>query len=519
MATATYYFNARNNNGSFDEGAGLETSLIVDGNLGTCGADNNNGHYVTLTGNDCPGTNLGTISSVTCAVLWANNSTLANIKFTLTPYFGGSSAGDNHQPTADVGAAGSEAWSDAFNITSDTNAPSPWSWTDVQNLDCRLTTVRGTTGQWKPYSVRIVVTYVGSSASLSASLSPSTTPSLSISLSPSLSISSSPSISESASESLSLSPSASPSVSVSLSPSLSISVSPSSSFSLSISLSPSLSISFSPSLSPSASQSPSLSPSLSISSSPSVSISSSISLSESLSSSFSSSLSISLSPSSSESFSISFSPSLSISSSPSVSESSSQSPSSSESLSFSLSPSFSASVSPSVSSSLSTSVSESRSPSITPSSSVSLSPSGSEGEETNETNYVVKVAKIGKNADSTNPNDFIFHSSYNTFKIVKEGTETYEIPANTTDEGTFGFTHGLSYIPMVTAFLIEDGVDQVIAPNTVNIDLWGAKLGWTSTGVKFVRVRVDSESVGFLLHNETASAVTVRIRYFCFEKI
>ena len=36
--------------------------------------------------------------------------------------------------------------------------------------------------------------------------------------------------------------------------------------------------------------------------------------------------------------------------------------------------------------------------------------------------YAVKVAKIRENVDSTDPNDFIFHSSYNTFKILAEGT-------------------------------------------------------------------------------------------------
>lgn len=159
MASVTYYFNARNNNGSFDEGVGYDTARIVDASLSTCGADNNNGHYVTLTGNECDGTNLGTITSVTVAVLWANNSTLTNIRFSLIPYFGGSSAGDAHEPTGDVGAEGSQDWSDEFDITTDTNAPGSWAWSDVQGLDVRLTTIRGITGQWKPFMARITVNY------------------------------------------------------------------------------------------------------------------------------------------------------------------------------------------------------------------------------------------------------------------------------------------------------------------------------------------------------------------------
>lgn len=133
-------------------------------------------------------------------------------------------------------------------------------------------------------------------------------------------------------------------------------------------------------------------------------------------------------------------------------------------------------------------------------------------------NQVVKVSKIGKSALSTDPNDFVFHSSYNTFKIVKEATYSFTIAANTTGEA-YGENHGLNFIPMVTAFAKESGISQVIAPNTVNVDLWGSKLGWTSTGLRFNSIRVDGESVAFLIDNTDDASKDITVRYFCFESV
>ena len=155
---AIYYFNAISNNGSFDEGTGYETSKIVDGNNATYGRDNNDGHYCTCTGNTCSGEKIGPIVKVEIGFLWSNNNTLTNIKGRITPYFGGSSAGDNHDATVDPSSESNFIWED-FDITNDTNAPAEWIWDDIVALDVRLTTVRGSTGRWNPANVRIKVTY------------------------------------------------------------------------------------------------------------------------------------------------------------------------------------------------------------------------------------------------------------------------------------------------------------------------------------------------------------------------
>jgi len=50
----------------------------------------------------------------------------------LRPVFSGVNDGDNHIFTPDTSAD----WSEWFDITYDTNAPSDWSWEDIENLDC-----------------------------------------------------------------------------------------------------------------------------------------------------------------------------------------------------------------------------------------------------------------------------------------------------------------------------------------------------------------------------------------------
>ncbi len=133
-------------------------------------------------------------------------------------------------------------------------------------------------------------------------------------------------------------------------------------------------------------------------------------------------------------------------------------------------------------------------------------------------NNVVKVAKIGKSAFSSDPNDFIFHSSYNTFKIILEATKSITLAASTNSQ-TFTQEHGLSFIPVASAFAIEEGKEQVFLPNSDNISLWGRKLGWVSTGVRFNFIATDSTYIIFNFDNTNASTKNVNIRYFLLEKV
>ncbi len=75
----------------------------------------------------------GTITKVEIGVE-AKASGAGNCQLQLVPMFGGSTDGDTHN-TEELGTSDSTTW---FDITSDTNAPDPWTWTDVNNLDVRM---------------------------------------------------------------------------------------------------------------------------------------------------------------------------------------------------------------------------------------------------------------------------------------------------------------------------------------------------------------------------------------------
>lgn len=129
----------------------------------------------------------------------------------------------------------------------------------------------------------------------------------------------------------------------------------------------------------------------------------------------------------------------------------------------------------------------------------------------------VKVAKIGKSTDSTDPNDFIFHSSYNTFKIILEGTKAITLAASTNNQ-SFTQAHGLRFIPLPAAFAKRSGVSQVFLPNGVDIESWGPKAGW-SGDIKFNYVSADVTNITFNFDNAKVSTVDISIRYFCLEKV
>jgi len=155
----TYYFNAYDSGG---EEWGTTPQYMVDGDLGTEARDNpaaNQSTVQLLTGNTCDGTDLGTITKVEIrAYTWVGFYSFGSgTKF--RPVFGGSSDGDNHEDESDR----IPDWTYYFDITSDTNAPATWSWTDVQNLDCDIEAYNGAIVQFTHdcYKVEIQVTYGG----------------------------------------------------------------------------------------------------------------------------------------------------------------------------------------------------------------------------------------------------------------------------------------------------------------------------------------------------------------------
>jgi len=123
----------------------------------------------------------------------------------------------------------------------------------------------------------------------------------------------------------------------------------------------------------------------------------------------------------------------------------------------------------------------------------------------------IEVSKSGVNVlTATDPNDFIFHSDYNTFKIIKTGITSFTI-ADTA--GVFverTASHGLNYIPLVYAFA-KFGTDTVVyAPNNVYTDFFCNALGNFS-------LCSDKTNVIFRLLNNTGGNLTIKIKYYCFE--
>ena len=126
--TGAYYFD------TYDTGTeewSTTPANMADNDTGTYAATSTNSDVELLTGNSNAGTNLGTITAVEVrAFTYQNNDTTGTL--TLRPVFSGSSDGNNHDvtPPQDVGA-----WSAYQTITTDTNAPGTWTWSDVQNLN------------------------------------------------------------------------------------------------------------------------------------------------------------------------------------------------------------------------------------------------------------------------------------------------------------------------------------------------------------------------------------------------
>jgi len=123
----TYYFDA------YDSGEAWDTKPedMVDGTTDTFALSGGIGDIELCNGNTCLGTDLGIITKVEIRIYAAAIQEGYDYIY-LRPVFSGGD-GDNH----DVGSLSYDGeWSSYYDITSDTNAPANWTWTDIQNLDC-----------------------------------------------------------------------------------------------------------------------------------------------------------------------------------------------------------------------------------------------------------------------------------------------------------------------------------------------------------------------------------------------
>jgi hypothetical protein len=130
----------------------------------------------------------------------------------------------------------------------------------------------------------------------------------------------------------------------------------------------------------------------------------------------------------------------------------------------------------------------------------------------------VALSKISKNVlTATDPNDFIFHSNYNTFKIIVEGDASDTIPAFSGK--TIQVAHGLSFIPLVTAFALEDGYTSIFVPNSPHVIGTHARIGYLTTEVIFNYISADEDNIYFNFTNDGVNDKDIVVHFYCLEAI
>lgn len=122
--------------------------------------------------------------------------------------------------------------------------------------------------------------------------------------------------------------------------------------------------------------------------------------------------------------------------------------------------------------------------------------------------HEIRVAKKDKSAFSENPNDFIFHSRYNTFKILREGNLTSQTV--NADPATFQVAHEQGRVPSVYALAkFPDG--YVAQPNDKE------RADNTNPVERYWRVEVDDTNIYFVFFKGTTANYNVDIKYYIFE--
>ena len=120
--------------------------------------------------------------------------------------------------------------------------------------------------------------------------------------------------------------------------------------------------------------------------------------------------------------------------------------------------------------------------------------------------YKIAVTKSGFDVlTETNPNNFIFNSDYNTFKIISEGTMLNQYVSSDLD--TFTYVHNLGYIPGVFAFVSFSGKASLPEETEYgNLDRWWYPI-------------ITSTKVDFVFRCNTSCGYYVNIKYYIFAEV
>jgi len=152
----TFYYTDYDTNIAWD----YNPEHMVDGDLETSSTPT----FVIVdvqrnTVSECDGTDLGTISKVEIGGYCSGGVAVGETyDVILTPVFNGTTSGDTYteNPTRDY--VGDKEWV-YVDITNDGDAPSTWTWTDVQNLDMEVRNFGTVDNQFEVYETTVRVTY------------------------------------------------------------------------------------------------------------------------------------------------------------------------------------------------------------------------------------------------------------------------------------------------------------------------------------------------------------------------
>ena len=125
MSEVPYYFNSKSTS------VWSDSAYMIDDILTNYAYTEVDLATEILNGNNCPGTNLGTISKVEMRVYGIGDG---DDHVDLIPVFGGITDGAEYCTTPATGAG----WSLYVDITNDLEAPSPWTWADIVALDTKV---------------------------------------------------------------------------------------------------------------------------------------------------------------------------------------------------------------------------------------------------------------------------------------------------------------------------------------------------------------------------------------------
>ena len=107
----------------------------------------------------------------------------------------------------------------------------------------------------------------------------------------------------------------------------------------------------------------------------------------------------------------------------------------------------------------------------------------------------IKISKAGKNVQKeTNPNNLIFDSTLNTFKILAEGTVLSQtVSGNPT---TINIPHGQSSIPAFNVFVkYPDGYVSLPAENDYSLTAGGPRYWLTSVDATNIKIKLYKGSI------------------------